>query len=90
MANMLISEHLCRVFTATAEMEWQTAKEIAAQAKVSERTGRKHLSQLLAWEIVEAQELSPSYRYRLRSKAPASARERIKEIQAATLATQQS
>ena len=65
-----ISEHMYRVFSfVQTAKHWVTAKDIAANTKVAERTARAHALRLVKAGIFDQAEVFPSHRYRISDKA---------------------
>ena len=66
-----ISEHEVRLFVALQKRgdQWATTKDLAAEAKIADRTARAHLLKLVRLNMLDVARVFPGHRYRLAGKA---------------------
>jgi len=66
-----ISLHEAKLYQALEKRgaAWSTAKELAKDAGIAERTARAHLLKLAKLNLMDVVEVFPAHRYRLAEKA---------------------
>ena len=65
-----ISHHELRTYKALkSATTWLTSREIAAQAKISPRTARAHVTKFVNLGLIDVAEVFPGHRYRWSEKA---------------------
>jgi DNA-binding IclR family transcriptional regulator len=65
MEGKAISQHEVRIMHVLGEGRWLGTREIAELAGVAPRTARAHALSLVRLGILDQEQLSPGYRYRL-------------------------
>lgn len=85
MASTTISIHQVKVFTRVRHNgeQWETAKDIAANAKVGIRVTRHHCLALTTAGVFERAHVFPEHRYRLNPTAPKAARGHLARLEEA-------
>ena len=76
------SEHLFRVYAFVRDEDgWVTAHDIAAGAKVAERTARAHALRLVKAGVFDQVRAFPGHRYRLAAEKDKSSQDLVQRLE---------